>query len=291
MGRPAWRLLIIAIPAVMAGFGVLTLSPAPSALWLSQALASGAALAIAITGARLASVVRNPLAVVWATLCVTLVCLAAPMLLVDSRPARWIPLGPLSLYAAPVVLPALIVAIFVLAGRAHLLWVASAAVVGAGVMLALQPDASQAIAFLVAFAIVAVSAQPGVRISAVTLILLAVAAAWSLSQPDPLEPVPHVEGVFRLAWGHSVLAGSAVMASAAVLVVGLCVLSFRGMPWLSAVAGYYAVLYVSSVAGLTPAPLIGYGAGPLLGFGLMVALSSWAGLAYTGTSVPKVPRP
>jgi len=35
-----------------------------------------------------------------------------------------------------------------------------------------------------------------------------------------------------------------------------------------------AVLFACSVAGLTPAPLIGYGAGPLLGFGLMVATAS-----------------
>ena len=49
-----------------------------------------------------------------------------------------------------------------------------------------------------------------------------------------------------------------------------------GQPWLSAVAAYHAVLFACSIAGLTPAPLIGYGAGPLLGFGLMVAVAGWA---------------
>jgi hypothetical protein len=57
--------------------------------------------------------------------------------------------------------------------------------------------------------------------------------------------------------------------------VGLHMSSSGGRPWLSAVAAYYAVLFACSVAGLTPAPLIGYGAGPLLGFGLMVAVTSW----------------
>ena len=98
--------------------------------------------------------------------------------------------------------------------------------------------------------------------------------AWALSQPDPLQPVAHVEGVFALALGHSLFAGAAVIASAAALVVGLHVNSSGGRTWLSVVAVYYAVLFACSVAGLTPAPLIGYGAGPLLGFGLMVAAAS-----------------
>jgi hypothetical protein len=99
---------------------------------------------------------------------------------------------------------------------------------------------------------------------------------WAFSRPDPLEPVPHVEGVFALAFSHSPFVGIAVLASAVALVAGLCVISIRGHYWLYAVAAYYAVLFTCSVSGLTPAPLIGYGAGPLLGFGLMVAISRWA---------------
>jgi hypothetical protein len=65
---------------------------------------------------------------------------------------------------------------------------------------------------------------------------------------------------------------------------------FQGFPWLSAVATCYAVLFLCSVAGLTPAPLMGYGADPLLGFGLMVAMSSWAG-AYTSPDSSIKPTP
>ncbi|MBK7771236.1 MAG: hypothetical protein IPI48_12145 [bacterium] len=98
--------------------------------------------------------------------------------------------------------------------------------------------------------------------------------AWALSQPDPLQPVAHVEGVFALALGHSLFAGAAVIASAAALVVGRHVNSSGGRTWLSVVAAYYAVLFACSVAGLTAAPLISYGASPWLGFGLMVAAAS-----------------
>jgi hypothetical protein len=89
-----------------------------------------------------------------------------------------------------------------------------------------------------------------------------------------LQPVAHVEGVFALALGHSLFAGALVIASAVALVAGLYVNSSGGRTWLSVVAVYYAVLFACSIAGLTPAPLIGYGAGPLLGFGLMVAAAS-----------------
>ena len=38
---------------------------------------------------------------------------------------------------------------------------------------------------------------------------------------------------------------------------------------------YYAVLFACSIAELTPAPIVGYGAGPLLGYGLLAAASNW----------------
>jgi hypothetical protein len=39
-----------------------------------------------------------------------------------------------------------------------------------------------------------------------------------------------------------------------------------------AVPVYYAVLYLASVLGWTPAPLLGFGCGPVLGYGLMVGV-------------------
>ena len=145
---------------------------------------------------------------------------------------------------------------------------------GASVLLAAQPDASQALALLAASALAVARSPSRSPVSIVALAFAALATAWAFSQPDPLQPVAHVEGVFALALGHSLFAGAAVIASAAALVVGLHVNSSGGRTWLSVVAVYYAVLFACSVAGLTPAPLIGYGAGPLLGFGLMVATAS-----------------
>lgn len=277
MHRSPWNLLLLAAPSVAASFAVLAFASASWTLWLQQILACCLAFAVAAAGARLSSLARTHLGLAAAVILATLVCLAVPLLSSASGPARWVSPGSLSLYMAPVVLPAFLVAVFVVIACDRLRWLAFTAVVSASALLAIQPDASQTIALLVAVTVAIVRARSNALASGATLALISIAAAWSFSRPDPLEPVPHVEEVFRLALEHSILAGAAVIACAVVLVAGLFVCSFRGFAWLSVVASYYAVLFLCSVAGLTPAPLIGYGAGPLLGFGLMVAMSSWAG--------------
>lgn len=108
----------------------------------------------------------------------------------------------------------------------------------------------------------------------------ALATVWAFLRPDPLEPVAHVEGVFALAFAHSLPAGLAVAAAAPAFLAGLVFLARRGPPWLLAVVVYYAALYACSLGGLTPAPLIGYGAGPMLGYGLLIAVCA------TGAALP-----
>ena len=149
------------------------------------------------------------------------------------------------------------------------------ALVGASILLAIQPDASQVLALLAGSAVLFVRYRADSLRSAITLGAIALVTAGAFTRPDPLEPVPYVESVFALALGGSLVAGLAVIASAVIFVACLYAYSLRGAAWLASVAAYYAVLFFCSVAGLTPAPLIGYGAGPLLGFGLMAAVSWW----------------
>jgi hypothetical protein len=102
--------------------------------------------------------------------------------------------------------------------------------------------------------------------------------------------VAHVEGVFALAFAHSLPAGLAVAAAALAFLAGLALLARRGPRWLLAVAVYYAALYACSLAGMTPAPLIGYGAGPVLGYGLLIAVcATGATLPARTASAPRVP--
>jgi hypothetical protein len=165
--------------------------------------------------------------------------------------------------------------------------VAAVALVVAGGLLAAHPDASQVLALCVGATVLLVQRKDGVVRSGVVLVGLVAATAWAFTQPDPLQPVPHVEEVFVLAFNQSWLAGVAVCGGAIAFLVGLCWRS-RTMPWLLAVAAYYAVLYACSLNGLTPAPLVGYGTGPILGFGIMVAVSRALHLLESNTKTTSV---
>jgi cell division protein FtsW (lipid II flippase) len=213
----------------------------------------------------------------YAICAVALAALAAPLLGHGSGPERWLGIGPFNLYVAPLLLPSLLGACAALRQRGRRGADAGMVVLMlAGLVLALQPDASQVLALLAGTLVLwALGALGGWR-AAVASAGLALAAFCALRRPDTLEPVPYVEGVFTLARGHSLFAGAAVLAGALVLVAGLGGWGLRHARWVTAVAAYYGVLFACSAAGLTPAPLIGYGAGPLLGFGLMVALAGGA---------------
>ena len=269
------QLLLLAVPAVAASMAVLSFGAVGRSTWMIQIVAICLACALAVVGERMSrgTSVRFPALLI---LLVTLLGIAVPLLSAASGPARWASLGPVNLYMAPLLLPCFLVACSAcLARRGRSEQLAFAAIAGAGVLLAAQPDASQGLALLVGAAVTFARFRSRSPLSVVALVIAALTTAWSFSQPDLLQPVPHVEGVFALALGHSLLAGTVVIASAAALVVGLHASSSEGRSWFSAVAAYYAVLFACSAAGRTPAPLIGYGAGPILGFGLMVAAASW----------------
>jgi hypothetical protein len=253
---------------------VLSFGAAGRSTWIIQVLAICLACALALVGAQLGrrTSARSPAGPIIAF---ALLGIALPLLAEAPGPERWASLGPINLYMAPALLPSFLVACWVWIARGERSQnFALAAIVGASVLLAAQPDASQALALLAASAVAVARSPSRSPVSIVALAFAALATAWAFSQPDPLQPVAHVEGVFALALGHSLFAGAAVIAGAAALVVGLHMNSSGGRTWLSVVAVYYAVLFACSVAGLTPAPLIGYGAGPWLGFGLMVAAAS-----------------
>ncbi|MEQ1517170.1 MAG: hypothetical protein ABL931_11855 [Usitatibacteraceae bacterium] len=272
--RPsASHLLLITVPPVAASFAILAMGDVGKGVWMMHLAAICLAGALAFAGnqfLRLARLRAPALAII----ILTLVGVAVPLLRDSSGPNRWASLGPLNLYMASLFLPSFVAACSVYsAKRGKHSTIAVAAALGVSTLLAIQPDASQVLALLVGLTVGFLHYRSDKFRSAITLLAIALVTAWSFSRPDPLAPVPHVEGVFALALGYSLLAGLAVIGSAIALVSGLLYYSLKGPLWLSAVAAYYSVLFGCSVAGLTPAPLIGYGAGPLLGFGLLVAVS------------------
>ena len=187
-------------------------------------------------------------------------------LLADSGdgPERWLVLGSARLYVAPIVLPLILLLLEALC-RVPAIHAASVAV--AATALALQPDAAQLTAFSLAVPVLlaASSAQPLVRWATMAVLVCCAVVAWRT--PDPLGPVRYVEGVFHLAADISPFALLAALISAALPVMAFVwVARVTRSSGAVAVAVYYTSLFALSPLQVTPVPLLGFGAGPILGY-------------------------
>jgi cell division protein FtsW (lipid II flippase) len=193
---------------------------------------------------------------------------------------RWVVLGPMRLNSAQLVLPGLVVALACLGPPYRWPWFAA---VIAGVLLAAQPDASQAVALAGAVAVMVAVLRP-VRIEAAAVTIgSAVAAAWAVNRPDPLAPVPEVEGIMGLAAAVSpalalVAAAALAGASLAPLVAGRS----ERAPVRAAAAGlatYFGLVALAPAAGAFPVPLVGMGVSPILG--------SWIGVGLLASAIAR----
>lgn len=271
MRRPAFQLLLTALPALGGGWLLLGLAGVGPKALAVQAGAGLMMLALAMLGAGRPGIPASPRAEL-ALQGVALLACAVPLIGAASKPVRWIKIGPMSLYVAAAVVPAALVAFERLTRkRSRAATLSAVLLLALALVIALQPDAAHLLALALGVAgLTASSALSALeRIALITA--LAALTLVAFLQPDPLHPVPHVETVFKLAFQHGWGPGLGVLSSALAF-LGLLFLRLRALsPRLGGLACYYLVLFAASVAGLTPAPLIGYGAGPLLGFGLMAA--------------------
>ena len=269
------------------------------------ALASAAAVALgstglALSGASFGSWVRTPLAycaglmmgmglvaigrrrgVALGAVVLTIVALAATLVSADqSGVRRWIDFGGLHLNVAALLLPLAIVALvdIALAGPIMLALIAAIAA-----LLAAQPDASQATAFAVAGVILLARRRelsPGMRL--IAMIGLAAFAVLAWSRPDPLQPVPDVEGIFAVLAGESLLlASAAALALAASSLMPLRSRARgdeRGIAFGAPLAGYFVTVALMPFLGAFPVPLVGLGMSFPIGY--------WLGMAFLCARAP-----
>ena len=188
---------------------------------------------------------------------------------------RWISLGPVRLQASAAFLPWLLAGVGVSAPRLRALGLAL--VLGAQLVHLAQPDAAQATALalgLLPLLVGGTLVRRGTGLALAAALLLLAAASWT--RVDPLAPVDHVERVLRLAfsWGP-------LWSLAAVIAQGLLLLPWvlaRGQPGEAAARGRLAfALYFATTVGVTflgpfPVPVMGAGAGPVLGWYALVTL-------------------
>lgn len=195
---------------------------------------------------------------------------------------RWVALGPLRWNVAFLCLPAVAVALTA-AANGGLRWAWWAALIIEG-MLWFQPDASQATAFAAAMIVGPFSVQPRrfAHLGATLIFALIAAAAWT--RPDPLAPVPHVEGILGMAAARSTWMAIVCLTSLVAAAASPLMARRSGRPLASASAAalsvYFFVCSVMPFCGAFPVPLVGMGMSPVLGFwlgiGMLVAVSEFA---------------
>ncbi|MFL6521440.1 MAG: hypothetical protein ACJ8NS_14560 [Chthoniobacterales bacterium] len=268
-GRTFVIFAVASLIAVALGAATLAATGHASGSWLRNPVAWLVGLVLALGLTR----VRNVSPVSRVILGVAFVAVAATFLAPSqSGVHRWIDAGPLHINIASLLLPAAIVALAFCGiwSRTGLAFVAAIAA-----LLVLQPDASQATSFLVAVIILFAgsTASRARRIIAVAIAVLVAVISWS--RPDPLQPVPEVEGIFRLALSVSpVLALAAAIALAATSFSPLCLRntfdSSRGIAAL-ALTGYFISAALCPAFGAFPVPLVG--------LGMSFPVGSWLGVA------------
>lgn len=270
-----YALVAAPFPALLLSLYMMQTAQAGRALIIQQiavAVVSATICAIAIGRSRKHLRLDTML---WMLVCIA-ICLWIPVLMQSGDgPKRWVSLGGLRLYLAAVLLPtALLMLARVLrepnvgSKRALL------TIMGIGTALAAQPDASQVTAFVAGCAVLATHTKMRMadKLVAAGALVLLICAAWV--QPDPLKPVAYVEGVLELAQGIGPLALLAALGCLLLPPIMLVQHSRRANRGeFLAVAMYYVALDCAAYFQLTPMPLLGFGAGPILGYFVMLVFA------------------
>ena len=144
----------------------------------------------------------------------------------------------------------------------------------AAVLLALQPDASQAAAAAAASVVVLLTSSRSMGLKAAVGLVSIAAAAMSFLRPDHLAPVAQVEGIVILAAHVSpVVACLGIAAIVGSLAAPLLLVRDpdpRSRDAALALSAYSTLAALAPVVGAFPVPLMGMAVSPILG--------AWLGL-------------
>lgn len=256
-GFDRWRLTLpLALPT-LGGLAYLYTFEAPARLIAINAGALALALAWILIGRTPAGRTNRLALAVLAALALTLPVLLGPEV---GGVSRWLPAGPVRLHSGALLLPLTAV----LAAREPRVGPAILALAGAG--LVLQPDAGALLALGMASAALAALSR-GFAYAAVSIAALGMAAATF--NAGTLEPQVFTEGVLAQVWHSAPLFALALAALLGLAAIGLPLRDTdprREEGW--ALAAVMVGLAVAAVLAPFPFPLIGYGASPIIGFGL-----------------------
>lgn len=259
------------LPALIVGIVAMRDLGVTASVWLTNVAAAVLGLLIFAFGRRLAPPTRGtPAWIAGASIAVVLLPFASEGVL---GVYRWISVGGLRLHASAVVAPLIILC--VAAAASHRSSIALAISVTTALILALQPDAAQTTSFAVACAVIIVHAMARqTQIALIGFALLLATSVISLIRHDPLLPVAHVEGIFGMITSAGL--GPAVVATVALLLLPAPFFAAwhrHRRPTALALGIYIAATVVAPAWGAFPVPVMGYGASPILGYFVALAVA------------------
>lgn len=271
--RRAW----LVVPAVASAVGASVASRADVSplTFLPNAvgIVLGGLLALAVSRAGSARLSREARA--WGF--VACVLLAATLAGPETDGVhRWVRIGPFSLHVSSALGPWLVFA-FV---RARPL--ASLALLAASqIFHVLQPDAAQAGALAAASIACAATSTAIPRRMRIAMAAIGVAGlVLAILRRDSVAPVAHVEGIFVMARNAGPAFAFAVLASVMCFLAPLVAAAVRAFtardsaaPLLASLFGYSVATFLANAFGAFPFPLVGAGAGPVVGAMTTLALA------------------
>jgi hypothetical protein len=250
--------LLAPVPALTVGVAVMRGGGVATGIWVLNVTAAAAGISLVLAAFAWPKAVSASSRFPQGLLVVGLALLGATLLAPGTEGVhRWLPLGQVRIHAGALLLPPLLVALW------EVSWVTSAIVALAALLvLLLQPDAAQAASFCAAWVGMA-WVRRGRKATPVMIAGFLVAAACLL-RPDPLEPVPHVEGIVGMAASQGSMLAAAGLLSLAVL--PLAFVGFLDHPVGIVLALYTVGTLIAPSLGNYPVPILGYGVSPILGY-------------------------
>lgn len=261
--------LLMPIPALVAGIITMACNDVPAAIW-SQNIAT-AALCIFFCEAtyRTKSCCFKFETLSWPYL------LAAPAAIASTFLSdgldgihRWVLLGPVRLHIASIVLPLLLIQLAASARRKT----AFATALLTAALLILQPDGSEASAFICAALSIIITYSGGRKpllFLGAFAVLTCFAIVWKC--PDRLPSVAYVEGIIKMAaLLHPAVAACGILGVAILPLPFLfeATMGYRAKRAAALAVGVYflVIILISVGTGKYPVIVFGYGASPILGY-------------------------
>jgi cell division protein FtsW (lipid II flippase) len=260
--------LLAPFPALIVGALIMRQHQVPPIRWLANLIAGVLSASIcALYLARLRK--ETPATILNISAWIATAALGLTFVMAGAMGVhRWIHVGPLTLYAAAVFLPILIIALGAFdafGGKPR--WSLLTVGVAAAILALLQPDAAQATAFSGAACTLLVGSKRRSAAAWAAVVVIAVLAALTWTRVDPLPPVPYVEGILQLARQTGALRLATAVGGLAVSLLPF-VIARRSCRSATphALGVYFCVCMLTPLFGHFPVPLVGYGLSPIVGY-------------------------